>query len=150
MSSDRHDALDLIESMNATSEWMNKLDRLFSAVRTAAGDLPPSAEKDTTLAAVAAFRAEFYGGEDGDDDPNAVEVSGDADVTALSADAVFIVLGYPSHGKPASDSVINMAQDLAASYPEPRPQILLNPDNTFTISGLPVDVMEQYGWVRKA
>lgn len=152
----RDHALDLIGSMGATSEWLNKLDRLFAAVHAAVVSMPASTAKDEAIAAISAFRLEFYGADDGADHPDAVAVSGepnDVTVSGLPDNAVIIVVGYPLEEDDAAnaakyDHMAALARQLVATFPDPKPHVLLNPGNTYKIEAFDAELMASIGWRR--
>lgn len=68
-------------SLSGTAIWLNKLERLFdalvSASATASAALNEAGQTDaadTLLSACQAFELEFFGGDDGDDHPDAIDV----------------------------------------------------------------------------
>lgn len=149
----RDEALDLIASMGATSAWLNRLDRLFTVVRTAADNVGESQERTDLLAALDAFRLEFYGADDGSDHPDAVAVPStpiedDVNVASLPNNAAVLIIGYPADRTTAFEHrVTEMAQGLAATY-TPRPIVILNPGYALKIEAMDEDQMREHGWFR--
>lgn len=153
----RDHALDLIGSLGATSAWLNRLDRLFAAVRDAADTLPQSAARDDLFAAIESFRLEFYGAEDGSQHPDSVPVpdtplEDDAvSVSGIADNAVMLVVSYPvDQDAPDKqlDQVHALASSLANTFPDPKPIIMLNPDSKYKLEALDEDQMLALGWRR--
>ena len=161
------EALDLVSSLNSTAGWLNKLDRLFAAVRDEAVALAEGGiSVDELLVAVDAFRTEFYGREDGSDDPEALDVSdmpseiGDmeAKVRALidgvslgtiPHNVAALVIHHP-HDPARVDYINDLARRLGDAYPEPKPLIITNPEGSCVdICHMDEDAMAKAGWVRK-
>jgi hypothetical protein len=161
----RDKALDAMASFGATAEWLNKLDRLFAVVRDEAVALAEGGiNVDELLAAVEAFRLEFYGREDGSDDPNAVPVSGtpsevgdmEAKVRALidgvslgtiPHSVAALVVSHP----PTADMqyIHELSRRLRSVYPDPKPLIILQPHGAPDIGHLDEETMAKAGWTRK-
>lgn len=166
MSEQREHALDLMASLNSAAGWLNKLDRLFAVVRDESVKLAEGGiNVDELLAAVEAFRLEFYGREDGSDHPDALPVSdlpaevGDmeAKIRAL-LDGVSlgqiphgiaaIVVSHPNADTTENDYVHQLARRLRDAYPDPKPLIILNPGDATDIGYMDEEAMRKAGWQR--
>lgn len=166
----RDHALDLIGSMGATSAWLNRLDRLFAVVREAVGRMPASAAKDDALVAIEAFRLEFYGSDDGSDHPDALPISStpleddartdllakataleQVSVTGIPAGTALLVISYPvgdRFGSEQYDRMTALARQLVDTFQDPKPLVLMNPDNAYDIQALDDEAMLRHGWKR--
>lgn len=169
--SDRDDAINMMAHMGATTQWLNKLDTLFALVRDCGVELaaaqPDLKASDDLLAAIHAFRLEFYGDEQGADHVDAVEIDG-APQAISAADAEEIlrrllaegVHAIPKAGvaalvvtydpKQVQDALAEqVGRSLSARYVGDEPLVLLDPGASLAIGDLDAETMRKHGWVRK-